>query len=166
MFLYKLRSFRQSYWTRVSASLFSFFFLMIRRPPRSTLFPYTTLFRSAVHPASGELQALVFDRMEKQRFQCFIDEMAKLTKNRKTILVIDNASWHKADLDWHHIQPLFLPTYSPDMNPIERLWRVMKDRYFNNWYTDNYESLEDRVCSSLLEMMNKETEVASICNVK
>src|SRR3712207_7926714 len=25
------------------------FFLMIRRPPRSTLFPYTTLFRSAVH---------------------------------------------------------------------------------------------------------------------
>src|SRR3712207_6377644 len=30
-----------------SCSLFFFFFLMIRRPPRSTLFPYTTLFRSA-----------------------------------------------------------------------------------------------------------------------
>src|SRR3712207_9018332 len=28
------------------------FFLMIRRPPRSTLFPYTTLFRSAHYPAS------------------------------------------------------------------------------------------------------------------
>src|SRR5690554_7499551 len=27
--------------------MFFFFFLMIRRPPRSTLFPYTTLFRSA-----------------------------------------------------------------------------------------------------------------------
>src|SRR5438552_13771849 len=27
---------------------FSFFFLMIRRPPRSTLFPYTTLFRSVL----------------------------------------------------------------------------------------------------------------------
>src|SRR5256885_17266361 len=27
-----------------------FFFLMIRRPPRSTLFPYTTLFRSAAAP--------------------------------------------------------------------------------------------------------------------
>src|SRR5688572_31317049 len=39
---------------------FVFFFLMIRRPPRSTLFPYTTLFRSAaaqvvaVRPAAGE----------------------------------------------------------------------------------------------------------------
>src|SRR3712207_8786533 len=30
-----------------------FFFLMIRRPPRSTLFPYTTLFRSAVGAARG-----------------------------------------------------------------------------------------------------------------
>src|SRR4051794_41850115 len=35
--LYSLRAFSSS----------SFFFLMIRRPPRSTLFPYTTLFRSA-----------------------------------------------------------------------------------------------------------------------
>src|SRR6266568_5255712 len=34
---------------------FFFFFLMIRRPPRSTLFPYTTLFRSAAHsrPSTG-----------------------------------------------------------------------------------------------------------------
>src|SRR2546430_7117102 len=31
----------------MSSCLFFFFFLMIRRPPRSTLFPYTTLFRSA-----------------------------------------------------------------------------------------------------------------------
>src|SRR2546422_8107824 len=32
-----------------------FFFLMIRRPPRSTLFPYTTLFRSIVVQSSGRL---------------------------------------------------------------------------------------------------------------
>src|SRR5688572_33448882 len=31
----------------------SFFFLMIRRPPRSTLFPYTTLFRSSVRLTTG-----------------------------------------------------------------------------------------------------------------
>src|SRR3712207_8643018 len=31
----------------------SFFFLMIRRPPRSTLFPYTTLFRSCCLPSTG-----------------------------------------------------------------------------------------------------------------
>src|SRR2546430_11416163 len=33
--------------------IFFFFFLMIRRPPRSTLFPYTTLFRSASRSGEG-----------------------------------------------------------------------------------------------------------------
>src|SRR5256885_9187529 len=36
----------------VSLTSFIFFFLMIRRPPRSTLFPYTTLFRSCPEPLS------------------------------------------------------------------------------------------------------------------
>src|SRR3712207_7636025 len=37
---------------------FLFFFLMIRRPPRSTLFPYTTLFRSVGARESGGLALL------------------------------------------------------------------------------------------------------------
>src|SRR5258706_5405886 len=36
--------------------VFFFFFLMIRRPPRSTLFPYTTLFRSCSRPRGGPLR--------------------------------------------------------------------------------------------------------------
>src|SRR2546430_17148718 len=36
---------------------FLFFFLMIRRPPRSTLFPYTTLFRSLTFDAAGRVTA-------------------------------------------------------------------------------------------------------------
>src|SRR5687768_18403614 len=36
-----------------SFARFSFFFLMIRRPPRSTLFPYTTLFRSGIQSATS-----------------------------------------------------------------------------------------------------------------
>src|SRR2546425_11481567 len=38
----------------VPYTLLFFFFLMIRRPPRSTLFPYTTLFRSLFQQATGE----------------------------------------------------------------------------------------------------------------
>src|SRR2546422_4426014 len=41
----------------MSPIFFLFFFLMIRRPPRSTLFPYTTLFRSRLGAAVGALQA-------------------------------------------------------------------------------------------------------------
>src|SRR2546421_4439728 len=37
--------------------LFFFFFLMIRRPPRSTLFPYTTLFRSVIRTLNSRFWA-------------------------------------------------------------------------------------------------------------
>src|SRR5690242_21613736 len=42
---------------------FLFFFLMIRRPPRSTLFPYTTLFRSVVDVEQGRLPAFQHDQL-------------------------------------------------------------------------------------------------------
>src|SRR2546422_6872286 len=42
----------------------SFFFLMIRRPPRSTLFPYTTLFRSqAMRAGDGDWFGLEVERV-------------------------------------------------------------------------------------------------------
>src|SRR3712207_8835742 len=52
-----------------------FFFLMIRRPPRSTLFPYTTLFRSGVSSAAGDAQL-----QQEQEFE------ARLAANAQTIL--------------------------------------------------------------------------------
>src|SRR3712207_7987587 len=41
-----------------------FFFLMIRRPPRSTLFPYTTLFRSEIGGRVGRRDAALVDGVE------------------------------------------------------------------------------------------------------
>src|SRR2546430_16306266 len=46
----------------VSLYLF-FFFLMIRRPPRSTLFPYTTLFRSHARPQFLRFRSFACDRL-------------------------------------------------------------------------------------------------------
>ncbi len=48
------------------------------------------------------------------------------------MMVQDNASWHKAKgLNRWTILPIYLPPYSPDLNPIEILWKVIKDRLFN-----------------------------------
>src|SRR5688572_32383398 len=52
----------------IFASL-SFFFLMIPRPPRSTLFPYTTLFRSAEHRFRFPLDRLTDFRLERKRHE-------------------------------------------------------------------------------------------------
>src|SRR6266446_8416706 len=45
------------YFLNFASPFYSFFFLMIRRPPRSTLFPYTTLFRSHCTPVPRRLHA-------------------------------------------------------------------------------------------------------------
>ena len=50
-----------------SSVFFFFFFLMIRRPPRSTLFPYTTLFRSYVRATFG-LKKHAIQQGEKKFF--------------------------------------------------------------------------------------------------
>src|SRR5438874_12866767 len=53
------------------AYLFSFFFLMIRRQPRSTLFPYTTLFRSQIKEMTRKVSAevdLVHQQTQNQRY--------------------------------------------------------------------------------------------------
>src|SRR5690242_21598398 len=60
MILRKLVSTRQTY----SVHLPSFFFLTIRRPPRSTLFPYTTLFRSCT---TRERTGIVFTKSPTTR---------------------------------------------------------------------------------------------------
>ena len=41
---------------------------------------------------------------------------------------MDNGSFHKALLlDWgDHVMPIYLPAYSPELNPIERLWLYVK----------------------------------------
>src|SRR3712207_6900656 len=56
---------------RTTQSL-DFFFLMIRRPPRSTLFPYTTLFRSEV----GDGQALLLVEQEVGRLDVAVHDAA------------------------------------------------------------------------------------------
>src|SRR5215217_9349360 len=48
-------------------SIFFFFFLMIRRPPRSTLFPYTTLFRSPAAAASRPIGRTTASRRRSMR---------------------------------------------------------------------------------------------------
>src|SRR6267142_3509437 len=70
--------------------LFLFFFLMIRRPPRSTLFPYTTLFRSIdLHHREGVLalhgDAAQIDRSEEHtsELQSHVNLVCRLLLEKK-----------------------------------------------------------------------------------
>jgi len=118
----------------------------------------------AVCPKSGALSATVFNRVDTDVFQLFLDQLHEDTEGRKITLILDNASWHKArKLNWHCIQPMYLPPYSPDLNPIERLWLVMKNRFFTQWFTKHREALIDRVCEAVKSFLKEPIQVESIC---
>jgi len=122
----------------------------------------------AVQPQSGALEALAVPYTDTAVFQIFVDQLAVRTKsnNKRTVLVLDNASWHHASqINWHHIIPMYLPPYSPDLNPIERVWLVVKNRFFTNWYTRDPEKLLTRVCEALKSLIESPTEVSSICSL-
>jgi len=83
---------------------------------------------------SGKLKVYSTPKSINSRFviEC-IDEVA-LTISRPTVIVIDNAPWHKSkqvlnkQSEWEEkdLFLFFLPTYSPHLNLIETLWRKIK----------------------------------------
>ena len=66
---------------------------------------------------------------------------------------MDNASWHKRrTIHWHSWQPMCLPPYWPDLNPIERIWLTIKARWFNNQVCETEEKLLERLDQAILDV--------------
>ncbi len=49
---------------------------------------------------------------------------------------------------------MYLPPYSPDLNPIERIWLTMKARGFNNHVCKNEEKLLERLDQAILDLID------------
>jgi len=121
----------------------------------------------AVCPATGQSFEMIFDGVDTDVFQCYLDYLAEAIPpdpQKRRILILDNASWHKAArLNWHHFECKFLPSYSPDFNPIERLWLRLKADYFCNFISRSTEELNSRLCFALNALMDDLPKVASQC---
>jgi transposase len=124
----------------------------------------------AVCPQTGELVSLIVDGVDTDVFQCFLDHLAETVPKRegvRPLLILDNASWHKAArLNWHHFEPGSLPGYSPDFNPIERFWLRLKADWFWDFIARTEAELSDRLCTALRAFMNQPDKTASICSIR
>ena len=117
-----------------------------------------------VCPRTGEFFAIEASHCDTDVFQAFLDEAAQsITPSRKrNILILDNASWHKRkSLNWHFFEPVYLPPYSPDFNPIERVWLIMKAEHFANIHCKNKAALIERADHALCDLMDNPIKVAS-----
>jgi hypothetical protein len=79
----------------------------------------------AVEPLTGESFFLEMPRLDSDCFQVFLNEFCSGCSDRFIIMLLDNGSIHKAKklVIGDNVGFLFLPPYSAELNPIERLWQ-------------------------------------------
>lgn len=103
-----------------------------RRRERVTLF-------GAVAPLTGEFVQQVSSRGNTSSFFSFLLKVAGAYRGQKVYLVLDNVRFHHAkrlkrvlDRYSHRVELVFLPPYSPDLNPVERIWWAMRKQITHN----------------------------------
>lgn len=105
-----------------------------------------------VAPRTGQAYLLEFTHSDTDTFQAFLDGANKdlALQRPRQLLVLDNASWHKgASIRWGSFEPLFPPAYSPDLNPIEKLWRLLKAEWFTDFVAKDLADLLARMDKAL-----------------
>jgi transposase len=123
-----------------------------------------------VCPRTGQFYSLIFSHSDRQIFQAFLDHANEdITFERpRNVVVLDNASWHKdpdEEMEWGHFEPFYLPPYSPDLNPIERLWLIMKGEWFADFYAKTTDDLIDRLCHALNWLIDRRELNKKTCGI-
>jgi transposase len=116
----------------------------------------------AFSPITGCSHLLEMPHCNANTFQLFIDYMAIKNATEFKILILDNGAFHHAKklAIPNNITLLFLPPYSPELNPAEKMWRHFKDRVSMVAY-NNIEMLQNQI-SAIIKNLTIEN-VKSIC---
>ena len=115
----------------------------------------------AVEPLTGEHFFLEFSRLTSECFQCFMELFSEAFADSLNVLVLDNGRFHLAkalEIPENGVL-LFLPPYSPELNPIERFWQDMKTKLFLQTYK-TLEALQAKVTEILGTY--SDTEIAKL----
>ncbi len=120
-------------------------------------------------PRTGAFYSLIFSHSDTVIFQTFLDNANKdiKLKRKRNLLILDNASWHKSKrINWGNFEPVFLPPYSPDLNPIERLWLILKAEWFTDFIAKDKQMLTERLCEALNWLVTRKEKNQDTCRIK
>lgn len=108
----------------------------------------------AVEPLTGENFFLIMPYCNTSCMKTFLSELSKNYSDDVIILVCDGAAWHKANslVIPKNISLLFIPPYTPEMNPIEQIWKEIRKRGFCNEVFATLEKVVDRLCRTICSL--------------
>jgi transposase len=112
-----------------------------------------------VHPESGETYWWILPKVNINLFNKVLADFAQhfgVGKNKRIILALDRALWHISDQVEipEGIHLLFLPPYSPELQPAERLWPLINEPIANRSFQslDELEEVLFYRCQRLLQL--------------
>lgn len=126
------------------------------------LVPYQHQFKNfylfgGYSPINGDHYTLELPYCNADCFQQYLNGLSGHKPTEFKIMILDNGAFHKARrlVIPANIALLFLPPYSPELNPAEKIWRYIKDRLANQIF----KTLEDLSVTVMNIIQNLSTQV-------
>ena len=112
----------------------------------------------AVNIKDGALITQFEKKFNAMSFQSFLGTLLHhRRKGKRMVVILDNAKYHHAQLlaPWlykkeNDFSLEFLPSYSPELNPIERVWKLIRKVCIHNAYFPSLENLQNNVSTQLI----------------
>ena len=110
----------------------------------------------AVEPVTGEHFFLVLPWCNTECMNVFLRELSKAYAEDRILLVCDGAGWHKSQgvKVPENITLLHIPPYTPEMNPIEQIWKQLRTMGFRNEIFKTLDHVVDRLCDTICRLTN------------
>lgn len=119
---------------------------------------------SGINVRTGEDTSLIAPYTNTECMNTYLKELSKDLADKEAYVILDQAGWHRsADLKVpSNIELIYLPPYSPELNPVERFWQYLKNKTIKNVIFDTLEELEKCICMFFRQVTLEETR--SICS--
>lgn len=134
--------------------------------PKQTEYEFVYLFGATCFE-TGNAVGLVLPEANTAMMNLFLQEMAQtIDPDVHALLVLDQAAWHqsKSLVVPEPISLVPLPPYSPELNPIERVWNYLRSHYLANAIYKNYEAIVDAVSSAWNRFRQNVERVKTVTN--
>ena len=84
----------------------------------------------------------------------FLEELSKQYPDDMILLCCDGAAWHKSKSLQvpENIELFYIPPYTPEMNPIEQIWKELRKLGFRNEIFATLEKVVDRLCETICRL--------------
>jgi len=109
---------------------------------------------------------MTLEKMNTENMSLFLQQVSAAHEQDFIIMVLDGAPSHKGkELEVpENIALVFLPSYSPELNPAEQLWNVLRRDYFANKVFDSLNAATHQAENGLACMASNSEALKSLTN--